>query len=329
MIENNKLFFKTYDAFNAALESDQINDSAIVFIKDKKLIWTHGVFFDGGTDRKLYSSELDNDLPFLTPYNIDELMNYATKEELQEAVGSITGIDADTLLIIQQLKEALEEGEDDNSLDVLLQQISTKADKSELNAYLTKEEYDNITNPMRVTVSVSKSLVECDGNDHIITITYAATRKNASVTPDSVTITVNGVQIQPVEGTYNTSVRNAGTYNVAIVATYNGSTVSASTSITVIKPTYMGFSLTDDTTVNLAQLNKYVIKSITTNKTLNNDTNGKYLWIVTPHNVTTVATDAGFTYTVDMVSLGTVDGLKYYRSALSVDVCNLTYYIKS
>ena len=230
--------------------------------------------------------------------------------------------------MIQQLKEAIEAGEDDNSLAALLQQIYNKADKSELNAYLTKEEYDNIVNPMRVTVSVNRSLVEYDGEDHNITITYSATRKGATVTPSSVVIRVNDVEITPIDGVYSTTVNNVGKYNVSIVATYNGSTVSASTSITVIRATYMGFSFTDDTTVNLAQLNKYAMTSISTNKTLNNNTNGRYLWIVTPHNVNTIATDAGFTYTVDMVSLGTVDGLKYYRSALSVDVCNLTYYIR-
>ena len=49
MIENNKLFFRTYDAFNAALQNNQIKNDAIAFIKDIGKIWTHGTFF-GGSD---------------------------------------------------------------------------------------------------------------------------------------------------------------------------------------------------------------------------------------------------------------------------------------
>jgi hypothetical protein len=46
MIEYNKLFFQTYDAFEAV--KDQIDDSAIVFIKDRRLIYTHKTFFNAG-----------------------------------------------------------------------------------------------------------------------------------------------------------------------------------------------------------------------------------------------------------------------------------------
>ena len=47
MIKNNKVFFRTYDAFQSALQSGQISGDSIVFIKDKGLIWTHGAFFGG------------------------------------------------------------------------------------------------------------------------------------------------------------------------------------------------------------------------------------------------------------------------------------------
>ena len=53
MIENNKLFFRTYDAFNAALQNHQIKDDAIAFIKDIGKIWTHGTFFGGSDNTEL------------------------------------------------------------------------------------------------------------------------------------------------------------------------------------------------------------------------------------------------------------------------------------
>lgn len=47
MIENDKLFYQTVKAFEK--DKRNIKNDAIVFIKDKGLIWTHGTFFSGGS----------------------------------------------------------------------------------------------------------------------------------------------------------------------------------------------------------------------------------------------------------------------------------------
>jgi len=50
MIKNNKIFFRTYDAFQSALQNNQISGDSIVFIENGGLIWTHGAFFGDVTD---------------------------------------------------------------------------------------------------------------------------------------------------------------------------------------------------------------------------------------------------------------------------------------
>ena len=94
MIENNKLFYQTYDAFQSALQSGQINRSAIVFIKDEQLIWTHDTFF--GEKEKG---------PFINENYVtwDALEGLATKNELNDYVKSedLMGINQETLETIQ------------------------------------------------------------------------------------------------------------------------------------------------------------------------------------------------------------------------------------
>jgi hypothetical protein len=70
------------------------------------------------------------------------------------------------------------------------------------------------------------------------------------------------------------------------------------------------------------------MSNITMTETLQNNVSGNYLWIVSPYNLQKVATDSGFVYEVKMVTINTINGLKYYRSNSALDISNLTYYIK-
>ena len=45
MIYKRFLHYRTKRAFDEHLESNEINNDSIVFIKDEKLIWTHGEFY--------------------------------------------------------------------------------------------------------------------------------------------------------------------------------------------------------------------------------------------------------------------------------------------
>lgn len=53
MIKNSKVFFKTKASFDKALEENELDERSIVFIKDIRSIWTHGVMFNGGSSNTI------------------------------------------------------------------------------------------------------------------------------------------------------------------------------------------------------------------------------------------------------------------------------------
>ena len=65
MIKNSKVFFKTKAAFDKALEENELDERSIVFIKDIRSIWTHGVMFNGGSSNTI-----------LTQSDYDKLESY-------------------------------------------------------------------------------------------------------------------------------------------------------------------------------------------------------------------------------------------------------------
>lgn len=72
MAINKKLIhFQTMANFEAQLSAGNILDTSIVFIKDAKKIWTHGMFYDcggvGDIDIPTKLSELENDAGYIKP----------------------------------------------------------------------------------------------------------------------------------------------------------------------------------------------------------------------------------------------------------------------
>ena len=59
MINESKLFFQTYSGFERELSNGNIKQDSIVFIKDIRSIWTHGVLFDGGSHEDPTPSDPD------------------------------------------------------------------------------------------------------------------------------------------------------------------------------------------------------------------------------------------------------------------------------
>lgn len=275
MINNQKAFFQTSKAFNAALANGDIDQNTIVFIKDIRSIWTHGVMFNGNGG------------------------------------GGSVNIDIDSILSTTSTNP-----------------VENRAIAAEFEKYLTKDEYDLIQNPVKMSVSVNPSVAEY-GNDVTLSISWNITRKGVAQQAESIRVIVDGTTNNASGTTYSTTVSSVGTHSITVTAVVNGTTVSSSTSMQIVRPTYIGFSSASTASnVSLSNLTKSVVTQVSATKTLSNTVNGNYLWIVTPYILNTVATDQGFTYTVEMSKEGTIDGLNYYRSVQSIDVSNLTYYIK-
>lgn len=62
MIKNSKVFFNTKASFDKALEENKLDEKSIVFIKDIKSIWTHGVMFNGNSSNIILSQSDYNNL---------------------------------------------------------------------------------------------------------------------------------------------------------------------------------------------------------------------------------------------------------------------------
>lgn len=357
MINNRFLYYKNLNTFTTDLNNGQIDRESIVFIEQTKLIWTHGVYF-GSDENK------DTDIPIIT---VDDLLstestnpvenkvitaalnqkadsstfnNYYDKEYIDTAFG----INVETLQIIQDLIEQINEGDDNNNLQALFDSIAQKADKTDLDnyytktdsdsIYMTKAEWDDYKNPIRVTITINPSTIEYTDNRVSVQVEYHVYKGSQHTQPDRVVITSGDATVYSgyeSNKKINTTVSTVDK-TVDITVTKNGQTYTNSASVSFIKPTYMFYSAeSSKDTVQLPQNSKHLWTSITqSNIALPNNQDGVYLWIVTPYNLNKVTTDAGRAYIVDMQSPITDSntGLKYYRSILSIDrVNNINYWL--
>lgn len=354
MINNRFLYYKHLESFTSDLQN--IKNDSIAFIEDAKLIWTHGVFFGSTEDNtpdeipvvrvvvddKLSTTSVNPvQNKVITNALSDKLdasiiTNYYTKEQLDQ----IFGINAETLVFIQQLVSQLQ---DNDALQTLLTEMATKADRDDLDnyytktasdsKYLTKEEYDNYIHPMSVSIQVIPSTpIEYTGQEINVSVRYTVMKNGQGYTPDSVTVTLDGATIytgSEAMSTIPATVTSLGRHTAVVNAYKNENLYTASASTNVVRPTYIFYSLASTKeTVSVENQRKYLETSLNkSNFNLVNDQNGSYLWIITPCDLHLVTTDAGRAYTVDMTNTGTIDGLKYYRSTLSIDQSNINYWI--
>ena len=81
MIDNKLIFYKTLEAFNNDLGDGKISPTSIVFIKDAKVIWTHGTSF------KASNADLDE---YIKWYNKDKIDGDDNVSTLPEEIGLVT-----------------------------------------------------------------------------------------------------------------------------------------------------------------------------------------------------------------------------------------------
>lgn len=187
------------------------------------------------------------------------------------------------------------------------------------------EELYNSQHPLKVTISVSPSVIEKTDQPYTATITYTV-QKVGDIIPTR--LTLNGQIITPQSsGTITKTQITADSTTYTITATYGSETATASATTKQILKTYYGF---DSNNPSLQNLTGQLITSASgmSGKTIPNGTEGYYLWIVTPFNITKIATDESFVYEVKMSKQKTEGGYNWYRSADSIAPCSLTYYVK-
>lgn len=270
----------------------------------------------------------------------------ATEEWVQQQLSAITNISPGLLQTLEDIAAWFGEHPDTQDLLDYINQKLSDLDvytKTQANAiFLTREEYLNDKNPVYVTVRVNPTSASYyDGDDPItVNIQFSISRG----TPDSMKVYINNNLIPGGEftgvssGSMQCAITGTGEYTIKVTATTGSNDISGVAKINVIKPTFIGFSAAETIEqLNLLDLHRDTYMQPTVSGLqIENNTSGNYLWVASPHwsgnildNKIKVSTDAAGTFTVDMLKIGTQNGLNYWRSAQSVIVSNLQYWIRN
>lgn len=216
-------------------------------------------------------------------------------------------------------------GNDENS--VMSQKAVTEAigavvikhdgDMTTVDSRLTELEKSQF--PLTVATTLSSTLLEYTGNAQTVVVSYNVKRKGVPVVPESLKAMIDAVVVgltAASSGSYNATVNKDGATSIAIQAVKDGMTATETKTVQMVRAMYFGFSLyAAAASVDKNGLVKQAIKTSPGGTyTLTNSTDGCYLWLCVPDNMTiNKVTLNGFD--VPMEAPVTIDKYKYYRSS--------------
>lgn len=216
-------------------------------------------------------------------------------------------------------------GNDENSV------MSQKAVTEAIGAVVTKHDGDMTTVdsrlteleksqfPLTVATTLSSTLLEYTGVAQTVVVSYNVKRKGVPVVPESLKAMIDAVVVgltAASSGSYNATVNKDGSTSIAIQAVKDGMTATETKTVQMVRAMYFGFSLyAAATSVDKNGLVKQPIKTSPVGTyTLTNSTDGCYLWLCIPDNMTiNKVTLNGFD--VPMEAAVTIEKYKYYRSS--------------
>lgn len=216
-------------------------------------------------------------------------------------------------------------GNDENSV------MSQKAVTEAIGAVVTKHDGDMTTVdsrlteleksqfPLTVATTLSSTLLEYTGVAQTVVVSYNVKRKGVPVVPESLKAMIDAVVVgltAASSGSYNATVNKDGSTSIAIQAVKDGMTATETKTVQMVRAMYFGFSLyAAAASVDKASLVKQAIKTSPGGTyTLTNSTDGCYLWLCIPDNMTiNKVTLNGFD--VPMEVAVTIEKYKYYRSS--------------
>lgn len=216
-------------------------------------------------------------------------------------------------------------GNDENSV------MSQKAVTEAIGAVVTKHDGDMTTVdsrlteleksqfPLTVATTLSSTLLEYTGVAQTVVVSYNVKRKGVPVVPESLKAMIDAVVVgltAASSGSYNATVNKDGSTSIAIQAVKDGMTATETKTVQMVRAMYFGFSLyATAASVDKNGLVKQPIKTSPVGTyTLTNSTDGCYLWLCIPDNMTiNKVTLNGFD--VPMEAAVTIEKYKYYRSS--------------
>lgn len=171
--------------------------------------------------------------------------------------------------------------------------------------------------PLAVTLTLSPSLAENNGQSRNVTASWTVKRNNVSVSPESLTLTVGGSQVTVNRTDTSKVLSLSATTSVTVQATYAGMTKSASKTVTFVLPMYFGFSASASG-ITPSSLTKQSLKTSPDGSySLNNSTTGNYMWLCVPSSMSIGTVKSGG-FDVPMEAAVTVSGYKCYRSSAAL-----------
>lgn len=168
----------------------------------------------------------------------------------------------------------------------------TKLQKKDTTHDTKLDELEKSVWPLGVTLSASPTLVEYTGSNQAITLVSTTTRKGTKIDPNTLTLTKDGTSIstRPLSQltvTDNLNKRGITKYQVSVAISNPILSASASVQVNSVLPIYIGFStLTALTETDIKGLNKQSVRtSLNGSYTINNSTNGAYVWFCVPDDM--------------------------------------------
>lgn len=186
--------------------------------------------------------------------------------------------------------------------------------------------------PLTVSFSASPSLTEYTGSAKEITLSWTVKRKGTNATVTSLTVKQGSNSIYSGTtnpGSQKVSVNTKGSTKYDLSATADGLTVTGSASVNMVLPMYFGFAAnTDISGMNITTLGKQSIKTSPSGTyTLTNSTEGHYMWLCVPSNMTiNRVTLNGFDVPMEEPESGTttLGEYKCYRSSNALQAQSFT-----
>lgn len=132
----------------------------------------------------------------------------------------------------------------------VVQETGTATDKVMSQKVVTDNltELQNTVFPLEVSLSLDKPLLEYTGSEQNIKATYSIKRKDASVTPSSLVLSVNGmmkdIDIKSSD-TVSVEVHKEGESTVVLTAKYDELVKSATAKVVMVLPVYFGFGTSE------------------------------------------------------------------------------------
>ena len=125
-------------------------------------------------------------------------------------------------------------------------ELNKKANAEEVDSSL--KELQNTVFPLQVSLSLDKMLLEFTGNDQTVKVSYSIKRKDASVTPSSLVLSINGmlkdIDIKSSD-TVSVEVHKEGESTLVLTAKYDELVKSATAKVVMVLPVYFGFGASE------------------------------------------------------------------------------------